>query len=187
MSSSPTGRILTLAALFGAFASVPVAALAQVYKCARPDGSVSYQGSPCPSTGKPPVAAPAPVPVPVAPHAAYDPYAPENASQRPTIVPPPLPRAPVERVAPVVTTARSPRPAEAQSTQANDALRQEVERIKAQDKAQRCATARDQVGVNKEERPIYHYDKSGNKVYVADADRARSLAAAQQRVTQECN
>ena len=187
MSSSR--RILTLAALFGAFASLAQVAQAQVYKCPRPDGSVSYQGSPCPSHGKlppPAPAAPAPAPAPAAPHAVYDPYAPQNASTRPTIVPPPLPRAPVER-APQVTPVAAPRPADVQRTQATDALRQEVERIKAQDKAQRCAQARDQVGVNKEERPIYHYDKDGNKVYVADADRARSLAAAQQRVAQECN
>ena len=163
---------------------LPHAAQAQVFKCPRPDGTVSYQGAPCPNNKLPPPAPPALA----IPHAAYDPYAPENASQRPTLVPPPHAVAPIEPAAPRArTTVAAPGPAEVQRAPSVDILRKEVERMKAQNQAGRCEEARQQVGVNKEERPIYHYDKDGNKVYTADADRARSLAAAQRRAAAECN
>jgi hypothetical protein len=191
MSTSSSGRFLTVITLFGAFASLPHVAQAQVYKCARADGSVSYQGTPCPNSKLPPPAAPVPAPAP-SHEPYYDPYAPANASQRPTIVAPPLPRAPVEPPAPRVTAvatraAAAQRTQDTQRAQDTTALKQEVDRLKAQEQANRCATARQQVGVNKEERPIYHYDKDGNRVFVDDKDRARSLATAQQRVAQECN
>ena len=182
--------LLTIGALAAAIAGLPLAAQAQVYKCRQADGNTSYQATPCPNSRPP-----APAPAPTAPSPApsrepyYDPYAPANASKRATLVPPPQPQAPMERAprAASPAPAQVTRPADVQRAQATESLRREVEQVQAQQRAQNCAAARQQVGVNKEQRPIYHYDKDGNREYVADADRARTLANAQQRVAQECN
>lgn len=60
-------------------------------------------------------------------------------------------------------------------------------RIDAENRRTRCQRAQNDLGVLKEERPIYHYDKDGNKVYIEDAARPAAIAAAQQRVAAACN
>jgi hypothetical protein len=189
----PTSRSLPLLAL----ALAVTAAQAQIYKCKGADGRTTYQSAPCPNTKPAAAAAAAPVPAPARSNEPYDdPYAPQNASKRPTLVPPPVARSREDSSAQRATTtstARSAPPtpqeraAQYERDRTTQAMQQDVARLKAQERSNECAHAQQQLGVNREERPIYHYDAAGNKVYTEDKDRAQSLANAQQRVAQACN
>ncbi len=49
-----------------------------------------------------------------------------------------------------------------------------------------CQTARNNVNVLDEQRPVYSYDDKGNHKYVEDKDRAAALATAQRQVSDNC-
>lgn len=63
----------------------------------------------------------------------------------------------------------------------------EEEKAIAFNRMQRCNYARQQLGVVKTERPVYSYDKKGERQYVSDENRQASITAAERRVAEECN
>jgi GH24 family phage-related lysozyme (muramidase) len=50
-----------------------------------------------------------------------------------------------------------------------------------------CNSARYNLGVLKEQRPVYTTDNKGNRVYVEDKDRAATIAATERRIAENCN
>jgi len=58
--------------------------------------------------------------------------------------------------------------------------------VRADNQAIRCNAARQQLGILQEQRPVYNFDASGNRVYVEDKDRPAAVAAAQDRVSSAC-
>lgn len=56
----------------------------------------------------------------------------------------------------------------------------------AYNKSVRCNSARQQLGVLKEQRPVYRRDNKGERQYVEDANRPAEIASAERRVTEEC-
>jgi len=204
---------ITVAVIFGVFASLPPAVEAQVFKCQQPDGSTSFQALPCPNSTKVPATPAADrsvPPVPAAPEPYYDPYAPENAGQRAL---PPLPPAAreaaasrMERPAVAETKARTEgdvlrlrkeqqiqREAgrslehDAERARAIQEIDQQNKRNQAYNKMQRCNFARDQLGLLMEQGKVYWRDNSGDRRYVADENRQAAIAAAERRVAAECN
>ncbi len=49
-----------------------------------------------------------------------------------------------------------------------------------------CNTARGNLGVLNEQRPVYSYDNKGNRVYVEDKNRAATIAQTQQQISANC-
>lgn len=70
---------------------------------------------------------------------------------------------------------------------ANDAVKAFNASVAAQNRAARCNSARRELGVLKEQRPVYHRDNDGNRVYMEDKDRLGAIAAAQQQVEGNCD
>jgi hypothetical protein len=56
----------------------------------------------------------------------------------------------------------------------------------AVNRTNRCNRARYTLGVMQEQRPVYHYDNDGNKVYVADQDRPAAIASARETIDSDC-
>jgi hypothetical protein len=186
-------HLLRAACLSAAIALLPWGARAQVFKCQKADGSTSFQGTPCPGSAKAAAAArpaaPAPASAPAKPY--EDPYAqapgsgqrgtlalsqrpiviPSNGSERPAPAPAPRPQAQAER---------APSPAVAQALLENQRLREENRR-------RNCAVARNNVAVLGEQTRVFRRDAAGNRQYIADEDRARELAQAQQGAAAACN
>src|SRR5262249_17957694 len=70
-------------------------------------------------------------------------------------------------------TARPPKSHRGDETRAdNTRIIAENARVAAENKQQRCNAARHELGVLKEQRPVYHRDNDGNRVYMEDKDRA---------------
>lgn len=168
---------------------------AQVYKCKSADGSVAFQGTPCPSeTRLPPRVLPT-----VGQKAELTPQQKNNgvggtnwdaSKPRPVVeIRPAAPHysPPVERQSATVSQKLPTRAADLQQAQMLKQSNAALEQANSLNKAYECNQARQQLGVNKESRPIYHYDNNGDKQYVADADRTARLEAAQQRVANACN
>jgi hypothetical protein len=65
----------------------------------------------------------------------------------------------------------------------NAAARAQVE---ANNRTIRCNAARHELGVMQEQRPAYHYDNNGNKVYVEDKDRPAAIATAKDTIESDC-
>jgi len=173
-------------------ALLPWVAQAQVFKCQKPDGSMSYQGTPCPGSAKAAARPAAPAPAPAASRPYEDPYAQSPGSgqrgtlalsQRPIVIPsngsePPAPApAPRPQAQPAQ---RAPSPDVAQALAENQRLREENRR-------RNCTTARNNVAVLGEQAPVYRRDAAGNRQYIDDKDRAREMAQAQQRAADACN
>lgn len=170
-------------------------ATAQVFKCKGVDGVVVFQGAPCPSETKlPPRVLPT-----VGQKAELTSQQKNNGiegtnwdtTKPKTVVnvPPTAPQyssLPETQQPPVARTIQT-RSADPRATKSMGLSNAEVEQARAFNKANECNQARQQLAVNKESRPIYHYDNNGDKQYVADADRQAHLEAAQQRVNNACN
>lgn len=193
---SPT-RYATAAALSCAFvlAGLPFAAAAQVFKCTRPDGSVAFQGSPCPGSIKAqPAPAAAPAKVAASTSAPFDdPYAqaPGSGQRAGLVLPPtrnvaaePVAAAPRQRARPAAEPRVVTR--EHVKTPEEERLDQENEKAIAYNRSLRCNHARQQLGVFVAQRPVYSTDNKGERHYVEDADRAKATEAAQRRVDEEC-
>ena len=197
MFESPASRSVAIVLVAGLFASLPHAAWAQVYKCTQPDGSTSFQGTPCPSSARPPVAPKAGTVTPrvsAATDASDDPYAKDGG--RWTIpAAPPLPRSPSESVAPQRPAAQAlargnadPRSAENERIRAeNQRIEAENRRTEALNRQTRCNAARQQLGVLKGGHAVYRTDNNGERHYVDDDKRQGEIDAAQQRVNADCN
>jgi hypothetical protein len=203
MSKPALSRVAAAVVMTGVLSGLPFAAGAQVYKCAQPDGSTTFQQSPCLGVLKAPAAAPADAnkgaPSKAEPY--YDPYAPENVRQRASAVTLPVVRpnqqvaAPAERQpTPAETRAsadaarqRAANTAEQQRIAAeNEKTRAENEQTRAYNKQVRCNSAKHDVDVLQMQRPVYRLDNKGQQQFIDDKDRSRELQAAQQRMNAEC-
>lgn len=182
--------------LLAALAAAPFATQAQVYKCAQANGTTSYQSTPCPASGKPsahPTAtqlnAQRTVSKDDKPY--DDPYANSVESR-------PHPQAPSFQV-PASPNDAAPAPAPAQKTsnlvaEVQARNRRENEQQAVQDAHRNdkrvdmanCNSARRNLGVLSEQRPVFSYDNKGNRVYVEDKDRASRIAEAQRAVAASC-
>jgi hypothetical protein len=197
MFNASPARGVIAAVLIGLVAGLPLAAVAQVYKCPQPGGSTSYQGTPCATSGKAP-ARPTAAELnaqkpPVETKPFYDPYASNPGSRPHPVIPvtqaPQAPRAPAEKA-----PAARPSLAEQQARydrervlEENERIRKENARTEASNQAIRCSSARQNLSVLGEQVRVYRLDNNGNRVYVSDASRAGEVAAAQQRVAAECH
>ena len=194
MSKVPTA-VLLLAAL-------PFVAQAQVYKCPQANGTTGYQSTPCatgakpsnhptaaelnaaraaqPSTEARPFSDPYATPVAERPH-------PAMPSLQSSFKAPPAPPAPSAPVA----TPGSQLTADVQARNKADNQRQAAEEAHRKDaslaRQVNCNASRHNLGVLKEQRPVFSYDNKGNKQYVEDKDRAAALAKAEADVASNCN
>lgn len=153
-----------LVASLAAFLGLPHPLQAQTYKCRQPDGSIAFQDRPCPAgaTGSTVDLMPA------------QGYSSDDAARSLG--------AKVDQGA-----GRAARyPGSGGVDGANSQIEAANARIDVENRHIRCEQARHELGVLKEERPVYHYDNNGNKVYIEDTARPAALAAAQQRVSEAC-
>ena len=186
------------AVLLGVLLGAPLAAQAQqVYKCAQANGTIGYQSTPCPTNERPPAhptaaqlnAQRAATPKDDKPY--DDPYASSVNSrphpQAPAFVAPPSPFAPAP--APAQTQSTSSLVADVQARNRRENQQQAYQNAHKNDKVvdtANCNTARRNLGVLNEQRPVYSYDNKGNRVYVDDKDRAATIAQTQQAIASSC-
>lgn len=145
---------------------IPFIAQAQTHKCKKPDGSVIFQDRPCPAgTASSALSLP-----PVSDEPANTPGNPKGITWQAKAGPSSLQD----------NGGDNQRRREAEESKARDA------KIEAYNRSVRCNQARQQLGVAKEERPIYSYDNKGERQYVEDENRPALIAAAEQRVAEAC-
>lgn len=146
-------------------AALPLPSVAQAYKCKQPNGSTSFQDQPCPngSTGTtvtlqsaPPVQAKAPQPA---------------ANTKGGFIP----------VVPKQAAAPAP-----EMTRAEREAKEESERVRAQNQAQRCAAAREQVATLKGGGIVYRKGERGNTEFLNSDARRAETRNAEERVSKEC-
>lgn len=199
MFKASPARCLYAAALVGVLAGQPLAALAQVYKCAQANGTVGYQGTPCPTRDKPaapPTATQLNAQQAAAPRSDKpydDPYA-KSADSHPYAQAPSFP-------APSSPTGVAPTPAQPQATNTSrlvaevqarnhrEAQQQAWKEAHGNDKVVNlgaCNAARYNLTILNEQRPVYSYDSKGNRVYVEDKDRAAKIADTQRTISTSC-
>jgi len=194
MSKVPTAALL--------LAALPFVAQAQVYKCPQANGTTGYQSTPCATGAKPsnrPTAAELNAARAAQPKAESRPYVDPYATpvdQRPHPGVPSLQSSFKAPPAPPAPTAPSPTPgsqltAEVQARNKADNQRQAAEEAHRKDNSParqaNCNAARHNLGVLKEQRPVFSYDNKGNKQYVEDKDRAGAVAKAEADVASNCN
>jgi hypothetical protein len=143
---------------------------AQAYKCKQANGSVSFQDQPC-AKGAESAALKLPAPEDMSPAAVA------ARAQK---------RAVAQKVlgggnAPASSYDESRRRADEEELRAKNA------NIDAYNKSLRCNAARRQLGIVKEQTPIFSRDNKGERQYVKDEDRAGIIARAQKSVDEECN
>jgi hypothetical protein len=90
--------------------------------------------------------------------------------------------APVQGYAPS-STDRATAAASGPAADSNSSSRAQAEAV---NRSNRCNSARHELGVMQEQRPVYHYDNDGNRVYVADQDRPAAIAAARDSIDANC-
>lgn len=95
-----------------------------------------------------------------------------------------LPRVQGYAAAPVAPAA-APGPASGGAD--GDSASAQRAQLTAELRALRCRSARRELAVLNEQRPVYHRDDSGSRVYMEDKDRPAAIAAAQQTVDSECD
>lgn len=195
--ASPSRRV-GAAVLVGVLAGAPLAAQAQIYKCTQANGSVGYQSTPCPSGTKPaghPTAAQLNAGQAAAPrdNKPYDdPYASSvdsrPHSQAPAVQAPASPFAPAQPAAATQNTSSLVADVQARNRRENQqqAYQEAHKNDRTAANAAACASAQHNLGVLKEERPVYSYDSKGNRVFVEDKDRAGTIAQTQQAVAANC-
>lgn len=196
--ASPAGG-LGAAALIGVLAGLPLAAPAQVYKCALANGTIGYQGTPCPAHDKPaasPTVAQLNAQQAAAPRSDKpddDPYAksadPRPYAQTPSFQAPPSPTGVAPAAAQPRATSTSRLVAEVQARNHRDAQQQAWKEAHSNDKVVdlgACNAASYNLTLLKEQRPVYSYDSKGNRVYVEDKDRAAKIADTQRTISANC-
>lgn len=139
---------------------VPMIATAQAYKCKRPDGKTSFQDQPCD----------------------------EGSKGGPVIISDPSPSSgvptPPKGMAPSMKRDKIP---DARKGQADESLKERNRQLEAENRAMACSMARRSLSVLQVQRPVYSTDKNGNRQYVEDGNRQSEIAAAQQRVAENCS
>jgi hypothetical protein len=190
MTSSPC-RVLA-ATFIGVIAGLPLSAQAQLYRCQQDNGTVAFQGTPCPSAAKPPSrptaaslnAQRASTPSPAKPY--DDPYAssPGSRAQLAAPTPPAAPAMPAQ-------TSKSTLVAEVQARNARDAQAQANQQAHAHDptlaRQINCQTAMHNVDALRQQRPVYSLDQQADRHFIEDADRPKALADAQRQMADACN
>ena len=180
--------------LVGVIAGLPLAAQAQVYKCAQANGTVTFQGTPCTIAGSPPSRPTAAMlnakrsSAPAGSTPYVDPYA-SSLSSRPHL------EAPLAQnsQAPAATAAetKSNTVAEVQARNAREAQSQAAQQARSHDQTLarqlNCQTAVRSVDALRQQRPVYTLDSKAERHYVEDADRQKALAEAQQQMATACN
>ena len=197
--ASPAWRV-GAAMLIGALAAAPLAARAQVYKCPQANGTIGYQATPCPTNAKPaghPTAAQLNAEKAASPTSRDDkpyddPYASSVGSR-------PHPQAPIIQ-APPSPNGASPAPASAQQNSSSlvadvqarnrrENQQQAYQEAHKNDKVVNmaaCNSARHNLGILQEQRPVFSYDNKGNRVFVEDKDRANTIAETQRAIAANC-
>ena len=134
------------------------------YKCKQPDGTLSYQDTPCApgavgaKTALQPVqSVSSPSDGIAARHSQVQPQGQSKANDK----------APVGRY--------------------QKEMQAQIDEMQARNKAQRCDYERQQLDVAKAQRPVFTRDNSGDRHYIDDDKRADLLAQHQQRVADACN
>jgi hypothetical protein len=143
--------------------TMPMLAFAQAYKCKQANGSVSFQEQPC-AVGS------AGAPITLRPVTGA--YAEPDVSGTSKT----LPRA-----------RASNDPNDYQRRLADEQTKTQNEQIRAHNRMVGCNAARQQLGVLKESRPVYSYNNKGERVFVADENRAAQVSSAERRVAELCN
>ena len=193
MSKASSARRMAAALAVAALAGLPLFAHAQVYKCPQPNGTIGFQATPCPTSGKP---APHPTSqqlnaqrasAPAAGKPYDDPYA-SNVGSRPYLQAPaaqqqsaPNDTAAARKTANLVADVQARNRRENQEQAYQDAHKND----KSVDTAA-CNSARHNLGVLNEQRPVFSYDNKGNRVFVEDKDRAARIAEAQRAIAASC-
>jgi hypothetical protein len=198
MFKASPARSRCVATLLGLLAGMPFAAQAQAYKCLQANGSIGYQGTPCASADKPsahPTAAElnaqraAAPPKPSKPY--EDPYASSLASRPHPVMPRQAQAAPAPVARAPAATAPSSLAADVQARNKleikNAEQREAHKNDPSPERQANCQTARHNVNVLNEQRPVYTYAENGDHNYIADKDRAQAMADAQRLVAQFCN
>ena len=137
----------------------PSAASAEAFRCKQADGKVSFQDQPCQAG-----ASSSSVKV-------REPATSAELSQ-------PHPTRPARAVTPPHNNAPK--------AEANEDIRAANQRIEAHNRGIRCDRAKRNLGVLKEQRPVYRYDQKGERQYVDDSARAAEVSAAQRAVAANC-
>ena len=148
--------------------SFPFSTYAQVYKCKQANGSTSFQEQPCPEGAKSST-----MTLPTAPS---EPVGNQSAPQRGSPA----------KAAATQKDINEGKFRDAQRARADREINEANERVRAENQAQRCNTARNQLGLLKEPRPVFRRDNNGDRQYVLDDDRQAEIAAATRRVAADC-
>lgn len=150
----------------------PLLAQAQGFKCKQPDGSLSFQEQPCPAGTV----------------SSAMPSAPGTSGiGGPAIQPQGAARASGRADPRQAQWQEQDREREKQRRQADEEINKQNQEARAYNKSLRCNAARSQLGIAKEHRPIFSRDNKGDRQYVEDKNRPAAIAAAEQRVAEECN
>ena len=164
---SNASRLAALAC--ATLAGLSLSAHAQVYKCAHPEGSTTYQSTPCPVAARP-GALPTLAQLNAAQQAAdakardsADPYATSVGSR---------PHAP-GRLAPSVP--EPPRKLVTQQTATEE------------DRRKACTIALSNQVVLARGRQVFTYDNTGNKQYIPDSERSAAQDRSKQSEARNCN
>jgi hypothetical protein len=190
--ASPAWR-LGAAALIGVLAGLPHAAQAQVYKCPQANGTVGYQGTPCPTQAKSaarPTTAQLNAQQAAAPRndKPYDdPYA--SAATPASHPGMPSPTGAAQAPAKPQESNTSRLVADVQARNRREAEQQAYKDAHQNDKVVNmaaCNSARHNLGVLNVQQPVFTYDNKGNRVYVEDKDRADRIADAQRTIAASC-
>lgn len=165
--SKPSAHLRLCAGLLLAtfMATLPLPSAAQAYKCKQPNGSTTFQDQPCPtgSTGTTVTLQSAPPAQAKAPQAA--------ANAKGGFIP----------VIPKQAAAAAP-----EMTRAEREAKEESERVRAQNQAQRCAAARKQVEILKSGGVVYRKGERGNAEFLNSDARKAEARNAEERVVVEC-
>jgi hypothetical protein len=199
MFKASPARCLCAASLVGVLAGQPLAALAQVYKCPQANGTVGYQGTPCPTHDKPaarPTMAQLNAQQAAAPRNDKpfdDPYAKSVDSpahpDTPSAQAPPPPTSVARAPAKPQETSTSRMVADVQARNRREAEQQAYQQAHQNDKVVNmaaCNSARHDLGVLNVQQPVFSYDNKGNRVYVEDKDRAARIADTQRTISTSC-
>ncbi|MBL8482663.1 MAG: DUF4124 domain-containing protein [Rhodocyclaceae bacterium] len=139
---------------------LPAVAMAQAYKCKQPNGSISFQDQPC-QTGS--AESQVKVRTPSGQSAA-DARSGSSAGQR-----------------------QLNRERDAEMQRMEDEVREHNQKVVAEQRAARCNNARRNLGVLKEQAPVFRYDNNGEKQYLDDSNRQAEIEAAQRKVSEYCS
>jgi hypothetical protein len=147
---------------------VPLVALADAYKCKQPNGSMSFQDTPC---AKDAVGSTVALPkIETVDQSA------KTAEGNP-------------KKQKSYGLGGTPQSGESdyQKERAAKAAKEQKEEVDAKNKMAKCQRARQQLDVLNVARPVYKVDSNGNRNYVSDDNRAAEIAAEQQKAAEACN